>query len=165
MPSWRGFTGAGALVHDLSTDEFILIKDYHGRYSDMGGALQPPLSDGAIARTAAQELREESRKVFSFRASQLGRCAHVDLAHAGGKYRMYVVPLAHARGACTRYYRTDPSRLPRAYRETTGMTRFPAAQFRGRRMGATARTDTGRREKLDDRVRAGLAKALKAGYV
>lgn len=159
MSQWHGFTGAGVLVYDVSTDEILLIKDYHGKYADMGGALHPPISAGVCPRTAAQELKEESRGVFDFKPSLFSKCQYVDVA---GQYRMYILPLTHTNKACTRYYAADVKNMPSCYRETTGMTRFPMAQFRGKRvLNKSALTDTGKSVKLDDRVRAGLSKAFR----
>jgi hypothetical protein len=161
---FQGFSGAGVLVLDASKQQLLLIKDYHGKYNDMGGQLQAPLTDGVLERTAATELLEETRGVMQASAADLASAPHVSLLPQG--YRMYLLRLPDTAGLCSRYYSVDPIALGPSFCETKGLTRFPVQQFLSRGgAGPTAFTDTGLAVPLHGRVRTGINAALRQGLL
>ena len=113
---------------------FIIDTDAHGRkhlilvqeretkqYSEPGGRFDT--GDGDILTTAQRETLEETRNCANISKSQLASARLIDKRCGRHKYRAYFV---HTSGiSCSKFYKTDVSRLPAVYQETCAMTRFP----------------------------------------
>lgn len=97
----------------------VLILDYHGKWSDMGGKLEAKYTP---TKNAVVEVLEESRGVINLLESSLG--SHVDLPVRVGVYRSYICEIAD-QSWCTQYNRVDTTNMPYSYQETKGMRYFP----------------------------------------
>ena len=116
---------AGILILDEDASgrwHLILVQDRRtGEYSEPGGRFDS--SDGDIAVTARRETLEETRNCADISLSQLARAAKFEKQAGRHNYTCYVVKTSGI--SCRKFYRTDVSRMPAVYQETSAMTRFP----------------------------------------
>lgn len=155
-----------ARVFPIHKGQGILVIDQNGQYNVPGGFVDHPCT-GCISSTAARELYEETRGVLNVTAARIRTCPWVDIDNGRHKSRCYFLTLtdAEAAGICRKFYATDVSKLPRAFQETTAMTRFNIAQWRHRPITCTAVTDRGISTNLFWRAVPCITQGMAAGYL
>jgi uncharacterized protein (DUF2236 family) len=152
----NGVLGAGVLILTESTTfpgehDVILFKDYTGMYTDAGGHCDDSPPDEA----ASKELYEESRTIVHIDVNTIRECNFIDIPSYKHTYRCYVVNVPRIQ--CRDFYEIDTRYMPRAFRETTRMRRFPLRYVRERIFNGQLTTSvidkSGNEKPLSDRAR------------
>lgn len=153
----NNIAGSGVLILTDSKTfpgeyDVVLVKDYTETYNDTGGK-----SDGLESTvTASKELYEETRGVVAVDSHVLTTTRYVDIgSNSRHKYRCYVIYIPQL--SCNQYYLIDTTHMSSAFRETSGMTRFPVRHIRDlvRRgqLGSSVYDDKSIQRPINDRVR------------
>ena len=133
------YTGSGMLIVDTRTSSLLLVHDYTENYNCCGGYIKhDPDDQERLAKTAMEELWEETRTLFSCDRSRLAQCPFIDLDFNDSFFRCYIFKTPCPKDICQQFDRYPVEQLPNQdeFRETTRLAFFPLKQFQGRKSWA-----------------------------
>ncbi|CAF0822701.1 unnamed protein product [Adineta ricciae] len=126
------YSGSGVLIVDTISSSVLLVFDYTKNYNCCGGYIKYDLDEPkCLEKTAQEELREETRTLFSCDLDHLASCPFVDVQFSDEIFRCYIYKVACDRDVCSRFEQFDLTELSNdhSYLETTSMRFFPLKQF------------------------------------
>ena len=166
----KKYSGAGVLIFDTKTSSFLLVHDYTKNYNCCGGLIKYDNDDPQyLAKTARDELYEETRTLISCDLDRLVACPFVELDFHRRIFRCYILKMECEKDICERFERFNLDQILNDdinFRETSSMTYFPLSQFRGKKLFAqiektlTATDRDGKKYPLNQRVMSVIKAAI-----